>query len=359
MGRFGSMRFRVLATVAVAFGLAIASSMVSISTVQAQPDGSEPAPGVHTGATPTELQVARFYLAVLDRQPDPEGMTYWHRLLSTGADLTTIADAFAASDEFEQRFGVPVGPDGDVRFVHQVYSNVLDRLPDADGEQYWLGLLADGVPRAQMVLWFSESVEFMNRTGLAPADLPEFSGVVSTVSADDLGVSWREGCPIGPDQLRLLTVSFVDFESKAQTGELVVHAEDAEALVGVFERLYESRYPIQSMRTIDEFEGSDDASMEANNTSAFNCRSAVGSGSWSRHAYGRAIDFNPLVNPYVKGALVLPPIGQPFTDRDTIHNPALIRDGDVVVKSFDDIGWFWGGRWKTVLDYQHFSNNNR
>ncbi len=152
---------------------------------------------------------------------------------------------------------------------------------------------------------------------------------------------------------------FVDFAGESQTGELVVHADDAEAVLQVFRRLYDSRYPIQSIRTVDEFGGSDDASMEANNTSAFNCRSAVGSGSWSRHAYGQAIDINPLVNPYIKGALVLPPSGGPFTDRLDVHNPAIIRDGDIVVQAFDEIGWFWGGRWNNLKDYQHFSNNNR
>lgn len=349
------MRTRVFTALATAILLGLSSAVISNPSVRAEAS----APGVHVGSTPTELQVARFYLAVLDREPDPAGMAYWHRLLSTGADLTLIADAFASSTEFEQRFRVEAGPDGDVRFVRQVYANVLDRLPDHDGNQYWLGLLEEGVPRAQMVLWFSESAEFMTSSDLAPATLPEFAGGISAVTAEDLGVSWREGCPLGPDQLRMLTLSFVDFDSEAQTGELVVHADDAEAIVLVFKQLYENRYPIQSMRTIDEFGGSDDASMDANNTSAFNCRSAVGSSGWSRHAFGQAIDINPINNPYVRGSLVLPPIGEPFVDREGIHNPAIIRDGDIVVKSFDEIGWFWGGRWNTVLDYQHFSNNNR
>jgi hypothetical protein len=330
-------------------------SLASAGVVSAE----SPAPGVHVGATPTELQIARFYRAVLDREPDQNGLTYWYRLLSTGADLTAIADGFAASEEFERRFGVAPGPDGNQRFVMQVYENVLDRLPDADGEAYWLGLLDEGVPRAQMVLWFSESAEFINRTGLSLAEIPAFVGTMETVTAEDLGVSWRSGCPVGPDGLRLLSLSFVDFEGHAQVGELVVHADDADVLLQVFQRLYESRYPIQSMRTIDEFDGSDDASMDANNTSAFNCRTAVGGSSWSLHAYGKAIDINPLVNPYVKGPLVLPPIGEPFVDREGVHNPGLIRDGDIVVRSFDEIGWFWGGRWDSPSDYQHFSSNNR
>jgi hypothetical protein len=351
MSRTRSEGARLIAAAILALMLGLAASPVA--------EAESTVPGVHTGQTPIELQVARLYLATLDREPDAPGLTYWYRHLSTGADLAVVADGFATSKEFELRFGVEPGADGDLKFVRQVYDNVLDRLPDPEGEQYWLGVLEQGLPRAQVVLWFSESVEFINRTGLGPADLPEFAGQIEVVTASDLGVSWRAGCPSTPDELRVLTLSFVDFAGDAQTGELVVHADDAEAVLQVFRRLYESRYPIQSMRTIDEFGASDDASMDANNTSAFNCRRAVGSGSWSRHAYGQAIDINPLVNPYVKGSEVLPPSGDQFTDRQDIHNPAIIRDGDIVVKSFDEIGWFWGGRWTSLKDYQHFSNNNR
>ena len=351
MGRTSSVCIRLIGALVLVLVFGLTGSTVA----QAEPSS----PGVHTGATPLELQITRLYSAALDREPDATGLAYWYRQLSTGADLAVVADGFATSEEFELRFGVEPGAEGDLKFVRQVYSNVLDRLPDSAGERYWVSVLEQGLPRAHVVLWFSESAEFINRTGLSPKDLPEFSGQIEAVTAGDLGVSWRPGCPLAPDQLRLLALSFVDFAGNAQSGELVVHADDADAVLQVFRRLYDSRYPIESMRTVDEFGGSDDASMEANNTSAFNCRRAFGSGSWSRHAYGQAIDINPLVNPYVKGALVLPPSGEPFTDRQDVHNPAIIRDGDIVVQSFDEIGWFWGGRWNNLKDYQHFSNNNR
>ncbi len=153
----------------------------------------------------------------------------------------------------------------------------------------------------------------------------------------------------------MLAMSHVDFAGNVQMGELVVNTGSAEDLLIVFQRLYEERYPIQLMRTVDEFNASDDESMDANNTSAFNCRNAVFSSSWSQHAFGLAIDINPLVNPYVKGTLVLPPVGSPYADR-TAHNPSLIREGDVVVQAFDAVGWAWGGRWRTVKDYQHFAS---
>ncbi len=340
---------RVVACLLVA---TIVASLGAPSIAQSQPP-AVPAPGVHLGTTPLELQIMRFYAAVLDREPDPEGLAYWYSLISTGAPITDIADAFAVSEEFETRFGVPLGAQGDERFLLQVYQNVLRRAPDAEGQRYWSDLLAAGIPRAQVVLWFSESAEFIDRTGLAPSELPPFEGEIVSVSEADLGSSWRAGCPVPPGDLRKLVVSHVDFSGGVTVGEVIVNVAVAADLMIVFERLYLAGYPIQRMRPVDEFGSSDDASMEANNTSAFNCRNVVSGSTWSRHAYGLAVDINPLVNPYVRGSLVLPPVGEPFVDR-TVHNPGLIRDGDVVVRSFDAIGWAWGGRWRSLKDYQHF-----
>ncbi len=336
----------------------IAVALVVVGVPPAASQSSSSAPGEMASLTPNELRITRFYRAVLNRDPDPGGMAYWYSLLSTGADPVQIADAFAKSAEFTKRFGVVEGPSGDLRFLDQVYLNVLGRLPDAAGRRYWNNLLQTGVPRSHIVLWFAESAEFSERTGLQAAKLPAFRSSVSQVTAADLGVSWRPGCPVAPKDLRLLTVSYVNFSGAVATGEIVVHTDSADDILVVFERLFIARYPIQSMRTIDEFGGSDDASMEANNTSAFNCRNAVSSTSWSAHAYGRALDVNPLVNPYVKNSVVLPEAGRRFADR-SIHSPALIREGDAVVEAFDSIGWAWGGRWNTVKDYQHFSLGNR
>lgn len=338
--------------------LLIALAFVGLGIPPAASQSDPSVPGEMESLTPNELRITRFYRAVLDREPDTKGMAYWYSLLSTGADPVQIADAFAKSAEFALRFGVVEGPSGDLRFLDQVYLNVLGRSPDAAGRQYWNDLLEAGVPRSHIVLWFSESAEFSERTGLQAGALPPFQSSVSRVTEADLGVSWQPGCPVAPKDLRLLTVSYVNFSGTASTGEIVVHADSAEDISVVFERLFIARYPIQSMRTIDEFGGSDDASMEANNTSAFNCRKAVFSTSWSAHAYGQALDLNPLVNPYVKGFVVLPEAGRKFANR-SVHSPALIREGDAVVEAFDSIGWAWGGRWNSLKDYQHFSLGNR
>jgi len=184
-----------------------------------------------------------------------------------------------------------------------------------------------------------------------------FTSSVAPVKAADLGSSWREGCPVGPDQLRRVTVTYVDFDGRTQAGALVVHADTVDAVQSIFRRLYEARFPIRRIEPVDRYGGSDDASMAADNTSAFNCRSAVradGVEQWSNHAFGRAIDVNPVENPYVLGATVLPPEGAPYTDRTNVR-PGMAVGGGPLVEAFAASGWQWGGRWTGSPDYQHFS----
>jgi hypothetical protein len=167
------------------------------------------------------------------------------------------------------------------------------------------------------------------------------------------GVSWRPGCPVGLDDLRLLHVSYVDFAGAEQRGELVVHKDLADAAVRVFARLHAARFPIRSMTLIEAYGGSDDASMAADNTSAFNCRNVPNTTHWSNHAYGRAIDVNTVENPYLPGKQVMPPAGKAYLDRANVR-PGMIVAGDAVVQAFKAEGFTWGGAWKSGTDYQHF-----
>lgn len=132
----------------------------------------------------------------------------------------------------------------------------------------------------------------------------------------------------------------------------------AEAIVSVMKELYSVQFPIERMDRVDVFGGDDDASMAANNTSAFNCREVAGRpGVWSQHAFGTAIDINPIQNPYIlRNGTVLPP--QAVTDRTALVT-GLITADSVVVEAFAGIGWGWGGTWSGVLDYQHFSASGR
>jgi hypothetical protein len=108
------------------------------------------------------------------------------------------------------------------------------------------------------------------------------------------------------------------------------------------------------------YRGNDDASLAADNTSAFNCRAAVGSttGSWSMHAYGLAIDVNPVENPYLLAGRPRPPAGRRYLNRSRIR-PGMAVAGGVLVRAFESRGWKWGGRWRGSPDYQHFSTNGR
>src|SRR5438270_654043 len=116
------------------------------------------------------------------------------------------------------------------------------------------------------------------------------------------GASWHRGCPVPLAQLRLVTVSYRGFDGHVHTGRLVANADAAPAFVSVFRRLFAAGFPIRRMEPIDAYGGDDSRSIDADNTSAFNCRRVDGSTSWSVHAYGRAIDVNPIENPYVSAA---------------------------------------------------------
>ncbi len=170
------------------------------------------------------------------------------------------------------------------------------------------------------------------------------------------GSSWHPGCPVRIGDLRVLHMNERGFDGNLHPGELIVNRDSASAVLGVFRELFLARFPIQRMRPVDAYGGSDARSMAADNTSGFNCRYVPGSpGVWSQHAYGHAVDINPLRNPYVTSAgNVMPPRGARFTDR-SLPAPGMIRSGGVVVRAFASIGWGWGGGWNGSPDYQHFS----
>ena len=188
----------------------------------------------------------------------------------------------------------------------------------------------------------------------APA-VPAFSGVAVRVTAADLPASWRPGCPVTPADLRRLELSYWGFDDRPHAGALIVNASQADKIIGVFKRLYEKRFPIRRMEPIDVYGGSDDASIAADNTSGFNCRNAVASGppTWSQHAFGMAIDVNPVENPYILDGDVLPPAGREFVDRRNVRPGMALRGGELVA-AFAEAGWSWGGVWANP-DYQHFS----
>jgi hypothetical protein len=196
--------------------------------------------------------------------------------------------------------------------------------------------------------------------GAASATLPppEFSADVSPVRWADLRFSHRVDCPVGHVQLRTVRLSHWGFDGRAHLGRLVVNRRVTRDVVTVFRRLYAARFPIRRMVPVSRYRGSDDASMAADNTSAFNCRFVSGTTRWSMHAYGLAIDVNPVENPYVSGGRISPPAGRRYVDRFR-SRPGMAVAGRVLVDAFAAVGWKWGGAWTSSRDYQHFSTNGK
>jgi hypothetical protein len=190
---------------------------------------------------------------------------------------------------------------------------------------------------------------------LAPGFHASVKPIPPAVRKQMTGVSWRPGCPVGFADLRLITLTYRGFDGRDHTGRLVAHRDAAADLVAVFRRLYAARFPIRRMELVDRYGGDDFRSIEADNTSAFNCRPATGSNRWSQHAYGRAIDVNPIENPYVTAAgTTSHRASRPYLDRSR-RRPGMAYAGGVLAEAFRDVGWGWGGTWSGIKDYQHFS----
>lgn len=222
---------------------------------------------------------------------------------------------------------------------------LTDRVAHADGQFDTLEELKDR--------------RFITPAFLPPPDTDTFEAVVTQANDTILARStWHDGCPVAKDELAYVTVTFYGFDQVVHTGELLVHRDVADAVVSVFRRLYDARFPIEEMRIITKNELDAEPTGDGNVTTGFVCRSVVSGTAWSEHAYGRAIDINPFHNPYLRGTKVIPELATAYLDRDNVR-PGMIVDGDVVVTAFHDIGWPWGGNWRSAKDWMHFSSTGR
>jgi D-alanyl-D-alanine carboxypeptidase len=173
---------------------------------------------------------------------------------------------------------------------------------------------------------------------------------------------WHAGCPVVLSQLRLVTVPYVDFDGLTREGQIIVHRDVAGSVSTVFRKLYELKFPIRHMR-LSEMYGPRRAIPEDEDvTGSFWCRDSVpspcvggtASGHWSNHAYGHAIDINPIENPYIGCGKVYDPRMAPYIDRSK-RKKGMVTPA--VVRAFRSIGWGWGGDWSGTKDYMHFSTN--
>lgn len=192
----------------------------------------------------------------------------------------------------------------------------------------------------------------MSKTDAALLSLEAPPNILSDEEMASLAVSYED--------LRYMNILYYDFNGDVQTGELICNKAIADDLIEIFYELYKNEYQIESVRLIDDYNGDDTASMEANNTSCFNYRPVDGTSSLSKHALGCAIDINPFYNPYVvfnkgkAGETYISPAGSEiYADRSKVF-AYKIDENDLCYKLFKEHGFTWGGNWNSCKDYQHF-----
>lgn len=191
---------------------------------------------------------------------------------------------------------------------------------------------------------------------LAPPTRPfaaEIRALSDAIQARIRGRSWRDEprCP-RIHELAHVVVDHVTFDGGTAHGELIVAAALAARTVELFRRLYQLGFPIRQLRLVDDYAASDDESMAADNSSAFNFRLVAGTTLLSQHALGRAIDINPVENPWRRPDRIVPDAGRAFADRTDIRPGMIVRPGPVVA-AFDELGWEWGGDWRHAFDDHH------
>ena len=182
--------------------------------------------------------------------------------------------------------------------------------------------------------------------------------IPDTVFLRMMGKSYKKGCTVSRSDLRYLRLSHYNGKGEVMTGEIICNKMIASDIKEIFQELYRAKYPIERMQLIDDYDGDDERSMQAHNTSCFNFRAITGSKKLSKHSQGMAIDINPLYNPCVKrrknGSLHIQPANaRQYADRSKKHPYAIDRE-DLCYRLFKKHGFMWGGSWRNTKDYQHF-----
>ena len=172
------------------------------------------------------------------------------------------------------------------------------------------------------------------------------------------GKSYKHNCSIKCDELRYLHLLHYTIDGSIKLGEMICHKDVAKDLINIFRQLYEAKYPIERMQLIDDYNADDITSMNHNNTTCFNYRAVAGSKKLSNHSMGKAVDINPLYNPYVKrrsdgSYKISPETGRKYANRSRNFKYKIDKD-DLAYRLFTKYGFRWGGNYRSLKDYQHF-----
>lgn len=196
--------------------------------------------------------------------------------------------------------------------------------------------------------------------GLAePAFESSISVIPQEIQKRMMGTSWKTGCPVPLSELSYVRLSYWGFDNQTHIGTLIVNQTLTYEIIEIFHTLYKAHFPIFQMKPAYLFSDRYDESEYANNTLSFYCRPNTSEpGKYSQHSYGRAIDINPLFNPYHKDNLIIPSVGKKYLDR-SITIPGMIKKKEIVVTTFANHGWDWGGEWVSRKDYHHFEKRPR
>lgn len=192
---------------------------------------------------------------------------------------------------------------------------------------------------------------------MAISEIYTSSEIPNNILEKMIGKSIPVNAKIDIKQLSYLRITYWGFDEKVHIGEMIVNRFLSQEVLDIFKEVYDKKYPIEKMKLIDEYQANDEKSMSDNNTSAFCYRVIANTDTLSKHSLGKAIDVNPLYNPYVVRTSISPAKGKKYANRDIITKGMIIK-GDALYNAFIKRGWSWGGNWTNVKDYQHFEKNN-
>lgn len=202
--------------------------------------------------------------------------------------------------------------------VRKVVGAINTRYTAIGAEGSWIGLptaLATKTSYGSSQSFAHAAIHYYSSTKTAQVRLA-FSTSVKTPKAADVPYTYRSGCPVGPSSLRMITLTYRNWAGDDARGTIVVRSSVVGAITSVFEKAHHVGWPFRRVTPVDTYKGSDVKSMEADNTSAFNCRKVTGNPyRLSQHSYGNAIDINTYENPYVANGKVYPEGSDTYLNR--------------------------------------------